>query len=87
MSPIVRITPDEVYLSDPENYDKIYSMRSRFYRDPNFYDAFGINYATFATIPKDLHCIRRSALNPFFSRKTILELEAVVQSKVAMLCR
>ena len=66
IGPIVCIIPNEVHLSDPENYDKFYSVSSRFYEGPNFYSASGINYATFATIPNDLHRVRRSALNPFF---------------------
>ncbi|OCL12665.1 hypothetical protein AOQ84DRAFT_418860, partial [Glonium stellatum] len=57
--PIVRITPNEVHLSDPENYDKIYNMSTHFYKDPNFYDALGLGYATFSTIPNDLHRARR----------------------------
>ena len=87
IGPIVRITPGRVHLSDPENYDKIYNMTSRFYKDPNFYGAPGINYAAFATIPNDLYRVRRSTLNPSLSRKTVLEPEAVVQSKVPTLCR
>ncbi|KAM5379513.1 hypothetical protein ACJZ2D_004021 [Fusarium nematophilum] len=87
--PIVRITPDEVHLSDPKHYDTIYGVKSDFYKDPRFYGAIGIDSSTFATVPNDLHRLRRAALNPFFSRRKVLELESlgVVHEKVDKLCR
>lgn len=81
----MRINPDEIHLSDPENYDKIYSHSSKFYKAPYFYAALGSFSATFATVSNEEHRVRRAALNPFFSRKMVLELEDVVQSKVAKL--
>ncbi|CZR59395.1 uncharacterized protein PAC_09287 [Phialocephala subalpina] len=83
--PIVRITPDEVSLSDPSNYDLIYFVGSK-YPKSTFYSSFSAGYSTFATQPHDLHRIRRSALNPFFSRKNVLALESVVQDKAQKLC-
>jgi hypothetical protein len=85
--PIVRITPDEVSLSDPSNYEKIYSVGSKYSKDPVFYDSFGTPEAAFNTASNELHRIRRAALNPMFSRKSVLELEDVVQEKVNKLCQ
>jgi hypothetical protein len=34
-----------------------------------------------------VHRVRRAAINPLFSRKVVLDLEGVVQSKVQKLCR
>ncbi|KAK7420830.1 hypothetical protein QQZ08_010231 [Neonectria magnoliae] len=85
--PIVRITPDEVHLSNPKYYDVVYGVKSDFYKDPRFYGALGIDTATFATVSNDLHRRRRAALNPFFSRRKVLELEDIVHSKVDKLCR
>src|SRR5438034_2535286 len=34
--PVVRINPDEIHLSDPENYEKIYSHSSNFHKAPYF---------------------------------------------------
>ncbi|KAL6402003.1 benzoate 4-monooxygenase cytochrome P450 [Ilyonectria robusta] len=85
--PIVRITPDEVHLTNPKYYDVVYGVKSDFYKDPRFYGALGIDRATFATVSNDLHRRRRAALNPFFSRRKVLELEDIVHSKVDKLCR
>ncbi|OCK73238.1 cytochrome P450 [Lepidopterella palustris CBS 459.81] len=85
--PVVRITPDEVHLSNPENYDIINHVGTKYAKSAQFYDAFGIGYSTFSSSPNDLHRIRRSGLNPFFSRKMVLELEDVVQSKAEKLCQ
>jgi cytochrome P450 len=47
----------------------------------------GMEEAMFSTIPNDLHRSRRTPLNPFFSKKAILECEDVVHDKVERLCR
>ena len=85
--PIVRITPNEVHLADPENYDRIYYMGSKYGKSANFYNALCVPQSTFGTPPNDIHKIRRGALNPMFSRQKVLELEAIVQSKAAKVCR
>ncbi|RQM04829.1 hypothetical protein DH86_00003913 [Scytalidium sp. 3C] len=80
--PVVRICPNEVHLSDPENYDAIYHAGTKFSKDPVFYGAFGYGTAAFPTPSNEVHRVRRAALNPLFSRKRVLELEDVVHSKV-----
>lgn len=79
--PVVRITPDEVSLSDPENYSKIYHMGSKYSKSPNYYRVFGAPAAFFTTIENKLHAARRAELNPFFSRRAVLALEPVVLEK------
>jgi cytochrome P450 len=41
--------------------------------------------AGFGTTSNELHRIRRSAINPSFSRKAVLQLEEIVQEKTAKL--
>lgn len=81
----MRITPDEVHLSDSENYDKIYFMGSKYSKSPRFYNALNVPHSTFGTPPNDIHKHKRGLLNPFFSRKTVLDLEEVVQDKARKL--
>ena len=83
--PVIRIAPNEVLLTDPDNYDKIYSMNSKFSKDPSFYHLSGANTALFAITSNDDHRRHRTILNPFFSRRSVLEQESVVQRKVAKL--
>ncbi|KAK3322908.1 cytochrome P450 [Apodospora peruviana] len=85
--PVVRITPNEVHSADPSDYDKIYSTTSLF-KDPAFYGVISIPGSIFTTIPNDLHRKRRAVLNPFFSKKAVVErAEDVVQAKIDKLCR
>ena len=42
--------------------------------------------AIFGTVSHDLHRLRRGALNPFFSKKSILAIEPLIQEKVDKLC-
>ncbi|EAW08477.1 cytochrome P450 [Aspergillus clavatus NRRL 1] len=81
----LRITPDEIHLSDPENLDKVYYVRSRYGKSAPFYNGFGVNSSTFSTASHELHRVKRAALNPFFSRKMVFELEDVVQQKAKKL--
>ena len=81
--PIVRITPDEVHIADSgsESYDKINYVGTKYSKSPNFYNALCAPNSSFGTLSNELHRIRRSAMNPMFSRQKVLELEAIVQEK------
>ncbi|OBT77934.1 hypothetical protein VF21_04356 [Pseudogymnoascus sp. 05NY08] len=84
--PIIRITPFELHISDPEFYDEVYassaSNRKR-NKYPLFYGSFGMDYSMFATIDHDLHKYRRAALNPFFSQQNVRKLQPVIQERVS----
>jgi len=84
--PVIRIAPNEVLLADPEHYDKIYSMTSKFTKDSEFYLLVGAPWTVFSTIPNDMHKRKRGVLNPFFSRRSVLAQEDIVQTKVGILC-
>ena len=47
---------------------------------------FGIPEATFSTIEHDLHGRRRAAVNPFFSKRSIVALEPLIRGKIEKLC-
>lgn len=81
----MRITPDEVHLSDPDNYEVIYSVGTKYAKSLQFYDGFGIGYSTFSTGPNSVHRVRRGRLDPFFSRRNVINLEHIVQSRAEKL--
>jgi hypothetical protein len=84
--PIVRISPFEIHVKDPEWYDELYTNGSR-KRDKSawFVGRSGGN-SVFGTIHHDHHRLRRSALNPFFSKRSIAAFEPVIQSTMDQLC-
>ena len=73
-------------MSDVANYDAIYHVGSKYAKYPRYYNAFSLKYSSFTTCPNDVHKLRRGPLNQSFSRKMVLELEDVVQSKAQKLC-
>ncbi|KAF2141086.1 uncharacterized protein K452DRAFT_299132 [Aplosporella prunicola CBS 121167] len=83
--PVVRITPDEIHLADPANYDTIYHIGSPYSKPPIFYNGINVPYSTFGTPSNSLHKLKRSLISPLFSRRRVLDLEAVVQDKAARL--
>lgn len=48
---------------------------------------FNSDQSVFAAPSADIHTIRRKALNPFFSRQRIIDLEGVIRSKVDILVK
>jgi cytochrome P450 len=83
----VRINPYELHVDDPEFYDELYSGTSK-RRDKWEWSAkmFGNYLSMLSTAPHDLHRMRRAALNPYFSKKSVMRLERVIQSHVRALC-
>ncbi|KAF9459675.1 cytochrome P450 [Collybia nuda] len=79
--PVVRTGPNELHFTDPKALD-IYSVGSKFTKDPFTYAAFGQELSSFGTVDPHFSKARREVLNPLFSRRSILKLENVVQEKV-----
>ncbi|KAI9147447.1 Cytochrome P478 monooxygenase [Paramyrothecium foliicola] len=87
--PIVRIGPNEVHISEPADYDKIYHVGSKFLKDPNYYRPLeGPVRAPvlFTMLDPEAHRVRRNAVSPFFSRRSVNELEGLIWGKVHKLC-
>ncbi len=85
--PIVRISPYEIHVNDPEFLDVLY-VGSSVRRSEKY--AWAMNVAgkgdsSFETIDHDLHRVRRAVVAPFFSRASVQEIEPLVQSNVAKL--
>lgn len=82
--PIVRISPYELHINDPEYYDELYvgptTRRSENYTWTT--KQFGPSTSVFATNGHELHRIRRAAIAPFFSIKSVQRLEPSVQSVI-----
>ncbi|KAL2065828.1 hypothetical protein VTL71DRAFT_3498 [Oculimacula yallundae] len=78
--PIVRIRPDVLHMNDPESIDLIFGApgkrRDKYkiaitgYASPN---------AALGTTHHELHRIRRTPMNPFFSKQNVRKLEPVLQ--------
>lgn len=86
---MIRISPNEVHLNDVDSYDKIYSIGTKFTKDPCVYGTVEktIKAPIIARIlSNEEHKLRRVAINPFFSRRSVLGLEGVISVKANKLC-
>ncbi|KAL3452060.1 putative benzoate 4-monooxygenase cytochrome P450 [Aspergillus insuetus] len=86
--PIIRITPDEVHIKDPDFAATLYSRSNgRTDKPDRAAEMFGPFPAAISTAPHDHHRLRRSALNPFFSRKSVAELVPAMTHAIGVLCQ
>ncbi|KAI0517465.1 cytochrome P450 [Xylaria bambusicola] len=84
--PIVRISPYELHISDPDFYDKIYSREGEWDKYAWAYDAFGAPLSTICAIDHNIHKHRRAAVNPFFSKATVAAKSDIISRLVEQLC-
>ncbi|KAI9795739.1 MAG: hypothetical protein M1833_006832 [Piccolia ochrophora] len=77
--PIVRISPIEIHINDPEFIDTVYPSSGR-RTDKHIFTAraFGNSDSFFGTLPHDAHRLRRAPLNPFFSVRMISSVEHII---------
>lgn len=87
LGPIIRINPYELHIDDPDFYDVLYSGPSQ-RRDKWGWSVvmFGSPTSVLATIAHDHHRLRQKALLPFFSQKSVNQLEPLIQSILDSLC-
>ena len=85
LGPIVRITPHEVHISDPNYLNELYSMKARLDKDPWFYSWLNRNGSIFATSDADLHKIRSAPIKKALSSAGIWRVEHVLKHYVKSL--
>ncbi|CAD6444312.1 acda6855-de0c-418b-9ce5-107134f7e3bb [Sclerotinia trifoliorum] len=85
--PVIRINPNEVHIDDPDFFEEMFSQSNGRAQKPlNVAEAFGPYPATIGTQDHDHHRMRRAALNPFFSKKSINDLVSRIQRPILILC-
>ncbi|CZR65666.1 related to trichodiene oxygenase [cytochrome P450] [Phialocephala subalpina] len=85
-SPIIRISPHELHVIDPDFYDILFaSFPARRDKPPTWSHAFSNIDSTFGTTRHDIHRLRRNALAPFFSASSLRKLEPLILSKITSL--
>lgn len=85
--PVVRVNPNEVSLRDPKDFEKVYTVRSRYTKDPFFYRTMGVLKGMFGAVDNETHRHLRQPWTVHFSRASILGLESTIIEKVDMLCK
>jgi cytochrome P450 len=85
--PIIRITPTELHVDDPDFYEVLYARNGRRHKYAYFSGRFGYASDSFSTVSHELHQQRRKSLSPFFSAKRIADFQPVIQAKTEKLCQ
>ncbi|KAH9205912.1 cytochrome P450 [Leptodontidium sp. 2 PMI_412] len=84
--PIIRISPYELHVDDPDYYEELYSSHKPRNRYAFFVAQFGLPGSTFSTVDYKFHRGRRAAISPFFSKQNINKLEPMMSHMVEKLC-
>lgn len=81
--PIIRVTPREIHIKDSDYYDEIYSGAARKRnKDGPAVRQFDLDGSAFSAITSELHRERRSAINPFFSKQAISQIETDIKKSL-----
>jgi hypothetical protein len=83
--PIIRIGPNEVHIKDSEWFDTLYSNTARLDKDPWFYCILGSEQSAFSEPSYEIHRMKRSKVNHFFSKANVDRSEPLLQSVLANL--
>ncbi|KAI0169619.1 cytochrome P450 [Hypoxylon sp. FL1284] len=77
--PVVRVSPDRIHVNDPEFFHEVYSLGSKYMKDPAFFQTSGgIAEALPAIVDVEYHRRRRKMINELFSVKSMEALSYVV---------
>ncbi|KAL9055449.1 MAG: hypothetical protein Q9162_003547 [Coniocarpon cinnabarinum] len=81
--PIVRLTPNEVHIDDPYWLKTLFggpgTIRDK---DASLAHIVGNNLGTFGTVNHHLHRMRRAAVSPFFSKKSVSGIQPRIHTAV-----
>ncbi|KAG7093582.1 hypothetical protein E1B28_007248 [Marasmius oreades] len=80
--PIVRVGPKELHFSNPDAYNDIYAVGSRFAKDPDTYSAVTSFLHLFGVLDPQEALTRRTMIQPYFSKRSVSDRTWLVQQKV-----
>ncbi|KAB8230910.1 cytochrome P450 [Aspergillus alliaceus] len=80
--PIIRISPREVHIRDPEYYETLYALNAPRNKDPWFTTHFDVAESAFATLDYRLHRPRRAELAPYFAKARVTRLQSLIQKNL-----
>ncbi|APA16308.1 hypothetical protein sscle_16g110780 [Sclerotinia sclerotiorum 1980 UF-70] len=83
--PIIRIGPSELHIDDPDYYNTLFSYGGVRNKDPFYTAQFNTPDTGFGSVDHYVHRMRRSALNPFFSKASIDRLSPMLIAMVEKL--
>lgn len=82
--PVIRTNPDDVHIHDPDFFDALYGMKLD--KWSWWTRGFAVPTAGGMTVEHEVHRKRRGALNPFFSKASIVANLPIIQEKLAIMC-
>jgi cytochrome P450 len=85
--PIIRISPYELHINEPDYYDELYSFSKPRKKYAWMLAPFSLPGATFSIIDHKHHHMRRAAMAPFFSKQSVNRLEPMLSYMVEKLCK
>ncbi|KAI1110471.1 cytochrome P450 [Nemania sp. NC0429] len=86
--PIVRISPCDLHVGDPDFYEILYPSTSsgrRANKEPSLTKFFGLDDSLFSTMDHDIHKMRRAAFLPYFSPTHVRRLQPLIQERLDVL--
>ncbi|RAH68800.1 cytochrome P450 [Aspergillus aculeatinus CBS 121060] len=70
-SPVIRIGPNAVHVQDPAFYQEMFSMTTKYYKEPDFYKALGAEGAMASILDPKQHRMYRNHLRPLFASRAV----------------
>ncbi|KAL6808077.1 cytochrome P450 [Trichoderma camerunense] len=86
--PVVRISPEELHIKDPDWVTELYPLGNNRPRDKYaWFLSEGTNATSSATVKHHVHRQRRSTLSPNFSKQSIMGVErSIIQQSIDKMC-
>ncbi|EPS45669.1 hypothetical protein H072_339 [Dactylellina haptotyla CBS 200.50] len=82
--PIIRVSSNEVHINDIDTYNQIFKVATKFPKTAFYYSSPSTKHSLLDL--RDFHAVhlRRSALQPYFSKQSVRKLEGLIQTKINM---
>ncbi|ODH20230.1 hypothetical protein ACO22_05937 [Paracoccidioides brasiliensis] len=84
--PIVRVSPYELHIDDPDYYSMLYAYSAPLDKNKYYLEPFDFPLSAFGTESHHLHRLRRGAMNPFFSSRRVAQHEDLIHRLADKLC-